>query len=216
MGITAYLLDYEPAYIASWKGFRNFRNALSELGDEKFPMIIDQLPDGDDGFTPPAKARQMLTELEAFVAQQEQIIQAVLVDTDRDHDISMGSNVLGGALSMDRQTGFDLGFDKQGFFVRDRWEMNRDLFRAMNVEQRLIHPETHKVEYVNLDTGQTFRCSVPFGKPTTDDNGIPRMFLKRFHVELRPTTPSRYAYITDPLQVVLRRAITDDGTIEWG
>jgi hypothetical protein len=215
MGITAYIDGHDPEFIASWKGFRNFSEALAELGDEQFPTIIDQLPDGDEGITSPDKAGAMLDELGRFIAQQENITQAVLVDSERDEDISMGSNVMGGVLAMDRVSGYDLGFDRTGFFVRDRWEMNRDLFRAMRVEQKLIHPEEHTVEYIDRHTGQSFRCSVPFGKPVPAVDGIPRMYLRRFHVELRPTAPDRFAYITDPLRVVLSRAVSENASIRW-
>jgi hypothetical protein len=215
MGITAYIDGHDPEFIASWKGFRNFSEALSELGEEKFPTIIDQLPDGDEGVTSPEKAGKMLEELTRFVAQQEQITQAVLVDSERSDDISMGSNVMGGVLSMDRVSGYDLGFDYEGFFVRDRWEFNRDLFRAMRVEQRLIHPEEHTVEYIDRESGQSFRCRVPFGKTMPDTDGIPRMYLRLFHVELRPTAPDRFAYITDPLRAVLSRAVKEDLSVHW-
>ncbi len=215
MGITAYIDGHKPEFIASWKGFRSFSEALVELGEEQFPTIIDQLPDGDEGLTSPDKAGAMLDELGRFVTQQEQITQAVLVDSERGNDISMGSNVMGGVLAMDRVSGYDLGFDRTGFFVRDRWEMNRDLFRAMRVEQKLIHPEDHTVKYIDCITGQSFRCNVPFGKSVPDASGIPRMYLNTFHVELRPTAPDRFAYITDPLRVVLSRAVSEQVSIRW-
>jgi hypothetical protein len=216
MGITAYLPNRDPEFIASWKGFQQFVNALDTLGSEQFPTILDQLPDGDEGETSSDKAAIMLRELEHFSEQQANIKQAILVDTERDCDISMGSNVMGGVLSMDRVSGYDLGFNENGFFVRDRWEMNRILFQAMKVEQRLIHPESHTVEYVDLDSGQTFRCNVPFGKPLPGDDGTPRMLLQCFHVALRPTPPSRFAYIVSPLRSVLENSVTSGDTIRWG
>lgn len=215
MGIVAYLPNREPEFITSWKGFSAFNDAMNQLGTAHFPMIIEQLPDGDEGFTSPQKAATMLDELTYFIQMQEQVSQAVLVDTERGGDISMGSNVMGGALTMDRVSGYDLGFDEDGFFVRDRWEMNRILFQAMRVQQNLILPEEHTVEYVNLDTGQTFQCNTPFGKPITADDGIPRMLLYQFHVEVRPTAPNRFAYITDPLRVVLEYAVEHDHEIQW-
>lgn len=216
MGITAYLPNRDPEFIASWKGFQQFVDALHELGKEQFRMILEQLPDGDEGETAPEKATVMLRELETFIEQQANVQQAILVDSERGGDVSMGSNVLGGVLSMDRTTGYDLGFDEQGFFVRDRWELNRELFRAMRVEQNLIHPESHTVEYVDLDNGQTFQCNVPFGKPIPSEEGVPRMMLQHFHIELRPTPPSRFAYIVTPLKSVLEASIESGDTISWG
>lgn len=216
MGITAYLPDRDPEFISSWKGFRAFQDAMEALGDEKFPMIIDQLPDGDEGETSAEKAAIMLRELDVFEAEQSNITQPVLVDTERGIDVSMGSNVLGGALTLDRETGFDLGFDEKGFFVRDRWELNRELFRAMRVEQELLHPETHQVEYRDRDGDRTFICSTPFGTITTGDDGVPRMALRHFHIELRPSGEQRFAYLTVPLRSVLEASIASGNAIRWG
>jgi hypothetical protein len=215
MGITAYLPNRDPEFITSWKGFQQFMDALEELGSDQFPTILDQLPDGDEGETSAEKAALMLRELDHFIEQQAQVHQAILVDSERGGDVSMGSNVLGGVLSMDRVTGYDLGFDEQGFFVRDRWELNRELFRAMRVEQNLVLPESLIVEYVDLDGGQRFQCNVPFGKSVTGADGLPRMMLKNFHIELRPTPPSRFAYIVTPLRVVLEASIESGEPISW-
>ena len=216
MGITAYLPNRDPEFIASWKGYQQFVDALYELGEDQFPTILDQLPDGDEGETSAEKASIMLRELEQFIEQQGKVHQAILVDSERGGDVSMGSHVMGGVLTMDRVTGYDLGFDENGFFVRDRWEHNRELFRAMRVQQNLLHPESLTVEYVYLDSGQTFRFNVPFGKPMPGYDGIPRMMLQQFHIEIRSTPPSRFAYIVTPLKVVLEASVASNETIHWG
>lgn len=217
MGIVARLPEEEPIFIASWKGFRAFTDAIRQLGAADFPVIMDQLPDGDEGVTSPGNARLMLAELLLFEERQSQIRQAVLVDSERGTDISMGSNVLAGALTTDRLTGYDLGFSEQGFFVRDRWELNRILFQAMRVEQVLLHPESHQVNYIDRDNPErSFQCSTPFGKPMTGSDGLPRMMLWRFHVEVRPAAPDRYLYITAPLRRVLERSIAIQQPIHWG
>lgn len=215
MGLNARVTGQNAVFISSWKGFRNFMNAIDALGAENFPMIIEQLPDGDEGFTSADKVQALADELQVFIQNQTQIQQAVLVDSERGDDISMGSNVLRGALTTDRVTGYDLGFDEMGFFVRDRWELDRLLFQAMRVEQRLINPEQHQVEYVNLDTEQKFLCTTPFGKVGTGEDGIPRMMLKLFHVELRDTAPNRFAYVTSPLARVFDSALAKNKGIEW-
>jgi hypothetical protein len=217
MGIVAQLPDEDPIFITSWKGFRAFTDAIRQLGNERFPVILEQLPDGDEGITTPENAVLMLKELLLFSDLQAHIRQAVLVDSERGTDISMGSNVLAGALTTDRLTGYDLGFNEGGFFVRDRWELNRLLFQAMRVEQVLLHPESHQVRYIDLDQPErSFQCSTPFGKPMTGADGLPRMMLWRFHVEIRTATPDRFLYITAPLQRVLERSIELQQPIHWG
>jgi hypothetical protein len=217
MGIVAQLPEEDPIFIASWKGFRAFTDAIRQLGNEDFPAILQQLPDGDEGTTTPENALRMLKELIHFEDLQTQIRQAVLVDSERGTDISMGSNVLAGALTTDRLTGYDLGFNESGFFVRDRWELNRMLFQAMRVEQELLIPESHQVKYIDLDHPErVFQCSTPFGKPMTGSDGIPRMMLWRFHVEIRAAAPDRYLYITAPLRRVLERSVELQQPIHWG
>ncbi|MEL6407782.1 MAG: hypothetical protein AAFV98_00620 [Chloroflexota bacterium] len=215
MGLNARLPGHDPIFISSWKGFRSFTDAIDQLGKDRFPVLVNQLPDGDEGYSTAVQAATMLEELNLFIAEQTNVQQAVLVDSERKHDISMGSNVLGGALTTDRLSGYDLGFDEQGFFVRDRWELNRILFRAMRVEQRLITPEEHRVEYHDRDSDLSFLCTTPFGKVTTGKDGIPRMLLREFHVEIRDTAPDRFAYITSPLSRILEAAIEANSEIEW-
>lgn len=214
MGIMGIVGDYRE-FIASWKGFRDFSEALEEVGLEQFPTLVSQLPDGVEGFTSPELAQKMLDELATFNQMEHVVTRAVLVDSERENDVSIGSHVMGGALTLDRVTGYDLGFDNQGFFVRDRWELNRDLFRAMRVEQRLIHPETQTVEYLDRDSDRSFQCSVPFGKQITGDDGIARMYLALFEVQLRRLTPLRFAYITAPLERVLEVSIREKQPIHW-
>lgn len=217
MGLNARLPEQNPVFIASWKALRQFTDALEQLGGAKeFPLLMEQLPEGDEGFTAPDKAALMLAELQRFHEQQSRVLQAVLVDSESGSDISKGSNVLGGALTTDRLTGYDLGFDEFGFFVRDRWELNRILFQAKRVEQILINPEQHQVEYRNLDNeSMRFLCNSPFGKMTRGDDGLPRMMLQRFHVEMRAAAPNRFNYITDPLVRILEEAIAKEQPIEW-
>jgi hypothetical protein len=216
MGITAYLPNRDPEFITSWKGYQHFMDALYELGEDHFPTILDQLPEGDEGDTSAEKAAMMLHELEKFAQLQSQIQQAILVDSERGGDVSMGSYGMTGVLAMDRGAGYDLGFDERGFFVRDRWEHNRELFRALRVQQNLIQPTIPTVEYVNLDSGQVLRCNAPFGKPMLGDDGNLRMTLQQFHVEIRPTPPSRFAYIVAPLQAVLEASVASNTAIHWG
>lgn len=215
MGLNARIGGDNPIFISSWKAFRNFMDALAKLDAEQFPMMIDQLPDGDEGFTSADKVQVLLDELNHFIEQQSTIQQAVLVDSERYSDISMGSNILRGALTTDRLTGYDLGFDDNGFFVRDRWELDRILFRAMRVEQQLINPEHHQVEYHDRDGDRRFLCTTPFGKIGTGEDGVPRMMLQYFHVELRQTAPNRFAYITAPLARVFESALEKNDGIEW-
>jgi len=140
-------------FISSWRDYYTFRDALESVGVEHFPTLLEHLPDGDEqGITSAELSTKALEEIAYFQSLEKVDSASVLVDTERGEVISKGSNVLGGALTMDRVSGFDLGFDDNGFFVRDRWELNRELFRAMRVHQIVLNPEEFYVEYQDLDS----------------------------------------------------------------
>jgi len=203
-------------FVASWRDFYTFMDALKAVGVDHFPTLIEHLPDGDErGITPADASAQALEEIAYFKSLSAVDQSAVLVDTERGQDVSKGSNVLGGALTMDRVSGFDLGFDDDGFFVRDRWELNRELFRAMRVRQTVINPEEYMVEYHDLDSDKTFRCSAPFGQMIHGDDGLPRAYLQQFHIEIREVPPTRYAYILDPLTRVFEASVETGNAVRW-
>lgn len=203
-------------FVSSWRDFYTFQDALNAVGADHFPTLLEHLPDGDDnGITRADASAKALEEIAYFKSLEFVDKSAVLVDTERKQDVSKGSNVLGGALTMDRVSGFDLGFDENGFFVRDRWELNRELFRAMRVRQTMINPEEFLVEYRDLDTDKTFECSAPFGQTIAGEDGLPRAYLKEFHVEQREVPPSRYAYILDPLIRVFEASVETGNAVRW-
>jgi hypothetical protein len=203
-------------FIASWRDYYTFNDALKAVGVELFPILTKNLPDGNaQGITPAEESALALEEIAYFQSLPAVDQSAILVDTERGQDVSKGSNVLGGALTMDRVSGFDLGFDEQGFFVRDRWELNRELFRAYRVEQTVINPEDFYVEYRDLDNDKVFRCSAPFGQMIHGEDGLPRAYLKSFHVELRDVPPARYAYIIDPLIRVFEASVETGNAVRW-
>lgn len=208
-------LTYAQEFIASWKGYQAFSDALEELGAARFPHLMAQLPDGDEGVTRPEVAALMLAELDDFISAQSAVRHAVLIDDERDEVISMGSHILNGALAVDTINGLDVGFNAQGFFVRDRWEMNRLLFQSMRFEQRLLHPESSQVEYVDLANGRSFVCNTPFGPIMTGEDGLPRMAFLRMRVDLQPSSDSRFAYLIEPLRRVLQASVEMNHPVRW-
>lgn len=208
-------LIYAQEFIASWKGFQAFSDALEELGAAHFPHLLAHLPDGEEGVTPPETAALMLAELDDFAHAQSTVRHPVLIDDERGEVISMGSHILSGALAVDTLTGLDIGFNAQGFFIRDRWEMNRLLFQSMHFEQRLLHPDVPQVEYVDLASGRALVCNTPFGPMMTGEDGLPRMALLRMRVELQPSAQNRFAYIIDPLRRILQAAVDMRHPVRW-
>lgn len=209
-------LTHTATFVSSWKGYRAFMDALHQMGDEYFPTLIAELPDHNGvGYTTADKAESALAEL-AFFNQHSHVRQkAVLVDMERGNDVSLGSDIMNGTLAMDRLTGLDIGFDESGFFIRDRWELNRVLFRAMQVRQIVLHPEEHLVCYVDLEGGRNFECHAPLGKVIAGEDGIPRAYLQHFQVDVRPIPPRHYRYITEPLTQVFQASLETGNPVRW-
>lgn len=208
-------MNYANEFITSWNGYQAFTDALEAMDRVQFRTLLKHLPDGEDGISTPDDCRVMLGELDQFVLLQSEIRHAVLMDSERGDVISMGSHTLKGKLAMNPTTGLDIGFDEQGFFIRDRWEMNRVLFRAMRLEQRLLHPEASQVDYVDLDSDRVFRCNTPFGKVMTGDDGLPRMVYARLHIDLVPSAENRFAYVIEPLRRVFEASIETGNPVRW-
>lgn len=209
-------MNYVATFVTSWKGYRAFMDALHDSGSEHYPTLIDELPDHNGvGYTLAEQSQLALDELRFFLEQPVVTQRAVLVDSERSRDVSLGSDIRNGTLTMDRVTGFDIGFDKTGFFVRDRWELDRVLFHAMHVEQYVIHPEEQQVMYVDAESGREFTCHAPFGKIISGADGLPRAHLQHFHIEVRPISPRHFRYITKPLQRVFQASVETGNPVRW-
>lgn len=122
--------------VSNWGGYRAFQAALGRVGRERFPTLLQELPDANGGSTGPAEAARALEEL-AFRELPDLGHNWFLVDTDTGEAVAEYIAVYDGRFVLGGREGLDIGLDPQGLFIVSRTEPPRELFRAMRLEQRL-------------------------------------------------------------------------------
>ena len=134
-------------------------------------------------------------------------------------------------------------------FIVTRTEPHQELFRAVRLEQRIEpaqelaeggpgpvavrtgtsigpgHPaNSEPVEFVNLDTGGRFTCTLGVGGRRVawpdgrehDELGRHRVvYPRRLHVQRRPRAAADYEYILEPLEAVFAAAVATGNPVRW-
>lgn len=213
-------MDYAAVYVANWKGYRSFREALEQIGWEHFPVLEAELPHSNQGLTSPQAAQKALEELERFASAGKNISKAFLVDSDTGEALASSTLAYGGMFGWDGRTGMNLGFDEHGFFIVDAWEFNRELFRAMRFEQKPLVSDSldkpQQFEFTDLDTGRQFVCSTPLKLFTKDISGqLKQSYPHRVHVEQRVVEVDYFSYILGPLTHIFQAAVETGNPVRW-
>jgi len=213
-------MDFAAVFIANWKGYNAFLAALEQVGWEHFPTLHAALPDNNQGLTSPESARIALIELERFVAEGGGITKTFLVDSDTGESLGSSTMAYGGMFGWNSRTGMNLGFDENGFYIEDAWELNREMFRAMRFEQRVLEPASldkpQQFEFVDLDSGRKFICSTPLKLFTRDQAGqLKQEYPRRVHVEDRAVDVQYFSYILEPLTYIFKAAVETGNPVRW-
>jgi len=141
------------------------------------------------------------------------------VNTDTKDIILATSESEQGMFSWDGRTGLRLGYDEQGFFIRDVWDLNRELFRAMRVEQQpLVSEELDRAdqfEFTDLDTGKKFDSTTPVRVFKRAEFATTQEYPQHMHVEQRMVDVNYFAYILDPLTHILSVAVETGNPVRW-
>jgi hypothetical protein len=213
-------MDYLSLFVASWKGYRTFRDALEQLGWEHFPTLRAQLPDSNQGVMPTSAAAQALTELQYFREHSGNLPKAFLVDSETNQVIS--SSILSSADTdgLTNHTGIKMGYDENGFFIVDAWEMNRELFRAKRFEQRplaaQIPDKPQQYEFLALDSERRFVCNTPLRIVREDEHShLIQEYPRAMHIEQRPMSATSFNYILMPLTLVFETAVETGNPVRW-
>lgn len=211
-------MDFFSTYIADWNDYRALVAALEQLGWEHFPTLHQQLPSENHGTTPAEVAALALQELDYFKAQNG-ISRAFLVNTVTKEVISASSESEQGMFSWDGRTGLRLGYDEQGFFIRDVWDLNRELFRAMRIEQKQIASEEldrpDQYEFTDLDTEKKFISTTPVRVFKRAEFGMTQEYPQHMHVEQRMVNVDYFAAILEPLTQILRISVETGNPVRW-
>lgn len=213
-------MDYAAVFISNWKGYRSFLQALEQVGWERFPTLHAELPDGNQGLTSPEAAKIALQELELFKSEGGSIPKTFLIDSDTDEPLASSTMAYGGMFGWNGRTGMNLGFDEKGFFITDAWELNREMFRAMRFEQRVLEADSldkpQQYEFVDLDNERRFVCSTPLKLFVRDHSGqLKQSYPQRVHVEERGIDAQYFTYILEPLTYIMKAAVETGNPVRW-
>ena len=211
-------MDYETIYIADWNDYRAFMDALEQIGWEHFPTLHQQLPSENHGVTPADAAARALEELNFFKSQNG-VSKTFLVNTATQEIILATSESEKGMFSWDGRTGLRLGYDEQGFFIRDVWDLNRELFRAMRIEQQTLASEeldrADQYEFTDLDTGKKFVSTTPVRVFKRAEFGTTQEYPQQMHVEQRVVDVNYFDYVLEPLTRILTVSIETGNPVRW-
>jgi hypothetical protein len=215
--------------LANWPGYRLFQEALASVGWDRFPVLHRELPEANGGKMDAGKAALVLDELADFRDVGFIGSNFCLVDSSGGEEIREHVASYQGIFILDGRSGLNVGFDGNGLFIRDR--DGAELFRTTRFRQTLLDPDTDmhgpepgRVEFVDLDTGQTFECRIaisgnaipwPDGR-MQDDKGRCRFDHPReIHVETRSVLSTDFAYILDPLTRICQASVETGNPVRW-
>lgn len=214
-------MDHTVVYIANWKGYRSFVEALEGLGWENFPTLKAELPESNEGLTPADVAATALKELETFKTLTNSVQKVFLVNSDTQAVIEASAADQTHVFGLDGRTGLNIGVDENGFFVLDTWELNRELFRAMRFEQRVLESDgldkPQQYEYVDLDSDRRLVSSTPVRLFIRSELGdMKQEYPAKMHVEKRGVNTAYFDYILEPLTTVFQAAVETGNPVRWG
>ncbi|MBI1277259.1 MAG: hypothetical protein GC179_03930 [Anaerolineaceae bacterium] len=211
-------MDMAALYIADWNEYRAFVDALEQVGWDHFLTLRQQLPSENHGTTPAAESAKALAEL-AFFKTQNGVSKNFLVNSDTKEIIQATAQSEEGLFSWDGRTGLRLGFDELGFFIRDVWDLNRELFRAMRIEQQQLASEeldrADQFEFTDLDTGKKFISTTPVRVFKRAEFGTTQEYPRLMHVEKRVVDTDYFDYILQPLTDILTVSVETGNPVRW-
>ncbi len=213
-------MDYAAVFVANWKGYHSFVEALEQIGWQHFPTLKAVLPDRNHGLTTSEAAKAALEELHHFTSGENGLTKTFLVDSETNEPFAASAMAYGGMFGWNGRTGMSLGFDQDGFFIIDVWELNRELFRAKRFEQRILEVESldrpQQYEFVNLENDRRFVCSTPLKLFVKDISGQLKQTYPHFvHVEQRPIEVTYFSYIVQPLEYIFQASVETGNPVRW-
>lgn len=213
-------MDYAAVFVAHSKGYESFLQALEQLGWQYFPTLHSELPHENHGLTHSTSAQTALHELDFFKTKGEGLTKTFLINSDTGEPLASSTLAYGGMFGWNGRTGMSLGFDENGFYIVDAWELNREMFRAMRFEQHIVEPtsldKASQFEFVDLDSGRAFVCSTPLKLFARDRVGqLKQEYPQRVHVEQRGVGTQYFTYILEPLTYIFQAAVETGNPVRW-
>ncbi|QGJ70262.1 Hypothetical protein PBC10988_19570 [Planctomycetales bacterium 10988] len=207
--------------IGNWASISMLKMALGKVGWEYFPVIDQELPQGNGGITKPSQSAKALRELAFFERQGVIGKTTVLVDSTTGKELRKRVPSHNGIFLLNGSQKTDAGIGEFTFFVRDR-ETNAELFNAPHVRQfskngKPITDQNKTVIWEDPETGQQVESTMLVGgEPKKNLLGQTYYeFPAEFHVELRNQTAEDFRPVTDSLEAVFSASVQTGNPVRW-
>jgi len=218
-------MEFASVPIANWTGYLAFLQSLTQIGWKFFPILKQELPRTNTGFTTAPHALRMLRELEIFTRLVHHTKNAFLISTVDRRVIQEYIVATKGVFVLNKDAGYRMGVDPNGFFIEHESPDDPDIwlekFRAKRFEQRVFKRDDSgkplHVEFYCAETETKFATDVPLTQYHSMGAGklIMPQYPSAMHVELRVMEASHFKYILDPLRRICHASICTGNPIVW-
>lgn len=202
-----------------------FRDEVWSLGG--LPVLAARLPTANGGCIPRAEVPGALLELDGFRARAAGRPLTRLIDSRSGAVLHDGPLPDEGVWSFQRD--HELGFDADGFFVREDVAWIRtggaherqfvERFRAKRVDQVMNGPamgDSQSVTFTDRESRRSYVSPAPMSAPTVDPDGSVRWQIPAaFHVETIPRAADWFDEVIDPLRRILVVAKDHSSSVNW-
>ena len=218
-------MEFASEQIANWTGYLAFLQSLTQIGWKYFPILKQELPRNNSGFTLAPNALRMIRELDIFSRLVHHTKNAFLVNTVDQKVIQEYIVATSGVFVLSKDAGYRMGVDPKGFFIEHQADDDPDTwiekFRAKQFEQRVfkrdIAGKPVHVEFYCAETERRFVTDVPLIQYQMMGAGnlIMPQYPSAMHVELRTMEASHFAYLLDPLRRLCHASVCTGNPIVW-
>lgn len=218
-------MEYVSLSLSNWTGYLAFLQALTQIGWKFFPILQQELPRNNSGYTSAPKALRILRELDIFAKLVKHTENAFLFNTLDQHVIQEYLAATQGVFVLNQEAGYRMGIDPNGFFIEHQDPDDNDIwqekFRASQFEQRVFKRDESgkplQVEFYCAQTEARFATDVPLIQ--YEMMGAGKLLMPHYpgamHVELRQMDAKHFDYILDPLRKVCHAAVCTGNPIVW-
>lgn len=221
-------MNYIYEHVANWSEYRQFQEAINEIGCERFPTLIRVLPQLNGGLTTSADCRIALQELDFFNAQGIIDQKTVLVDLDKGAELYVRVGAYDGIFIMAGNHGVNVGLNQSELFVQDI-NTGEYYFRSSRFQQVHRHGfpilgDSSDIFWMDCESGYIYEPGFAIhGQQIPWDNGYWENELGQsrfeypihFQVEQRHRTVQEFSDIVQALRNVFNASVTTENPVRW-
>lgn len=210
----------QQVWVDNWFGVSEFKQALCEVGKDRFPTLLIEIPSLNGGLTDASASKECIGDLDAFLEAPPFGRQIFLVDAEngeRLRRVTGDGSVFIRAPYKRRLFGgwksHHIGLDRDGLFVRER--DGKELLRGMNVEQ--VYHNERAIELVARESGArvTTTLGVNVRDVVTPDGEVHPRYPSLLRVEVRLDSVDEYRPIVSRLRTILEASVGSGNPVIW-